>query len=712
MKKAFTYFFEDIKNIFKKPASISTLLALAILPGFYAWFNIAASWNPYGNTSNIKVAVANEDSGAEIVGQNINIGKKLVENLEENQNLWWNFTDTENAKKGVYQWKFYASILIPENFSKNLVSFLSENPTKPEIHYIVNEKLNAITPKITGKWVETLSEAIEANFISTIYENFFKKTNLTAEKIEKHRNDARKAQSLINEVSNRLPEIHNILLKSDQSMDRALEILPKIKNSLPELDSILESVQAETEQIVPIIDYGNSITQFLNMQINLAEFLIQDTIHFFSLGNEKIQQTNENFSPFLEKSYKKMIMVQKIFIKLEKFFIALNQFLPNKIFNTPISKIENIQNKIADYIRINRKAKRALDRGEEISHEILERLMNAGNNVGLALTDFRNFLKNDFPDRVKDVNIFLKNIANDIHINAWKMREIIPGLYEKIDKTSHILNIWEKKVTTIIKHWWEIENAINQLQKFSQKLNDDRINSLLRIMLLDPNDEKNFFKNPIRIKTESLFSSPNYWSAIAPFFTTLSLWTGALLAGSMLSVRSLRAEKEKNTRGGYLWRLLLFLILWVFQAIIVVFGNIFILNVYIVHPWLLLWSCILIVLVFHILVYSLVFLFGKIGNVLSIIILLVQLSAGSGTFPVELTNEFFIKIHPFIPFTYAINALREVSLWIVPEILYFNITILFIMIGIFLSIGLILSPILSPLAIKFNKRTEWMDIFN
>lgn len=712
MKKAFTYFFEDIKNIFKKPASISTLLALAILPGFYAWFNIAASWNPYGNTSNIKVAVANEDSGAEIVGQNINIGKKLVENLEENQNLWWNFTDTENAKKGVYQWKFYASILIPENFSKNLVSFLSENPIKPEIHYIVNEKLNAITPKITGKWVETLSEAIEANFISTIYENFFKKTNLTAEKIEKHHNDVRKAQSLINEISNRLPEIHNILLKSDQSMDRAWEILPKIKNSLPELDSILENVQAETEQIVPIIDYGNSITQFLNMQINLAEFLIQDTIHFFSLGNEKIQQTNENFSPFLEKSYKKMVMVQKIFIKLEKIFIALNQFSPNKIFNTPISKIENIQNKIADYIRINRKAKRALDRGEEISHEILERLMNAGNNVGLALTDFRNFLKNDFPDWVKDVNIFLKNIANDIHINAWKMREIIPELYEKIDKTSHILNAWEKKVTTIIKHWWEIENAINQLQKFSQKLNDDRIDSLLRIMLLDPNDEKNFFKNPIRIKTESLFSSPNYWSAIAPFFTTLSLWTGALLAGSMLSVRSLRAEKEKNTRGGYLWRLLLFLILWVFQAIIVVFGNIFILNVYIVHPWLLLWSCILIVWVFHILVYSLVFLFGKIGNVLSIIILLVQLSAGSGTFPVELTNEFFIKIHPFIPFTYAINALREVSLWIVPEILYFNITILFIMIGIFLSIGLILSPILSPLAIKFNKRTEWMDIFN
>ena len=95
-----------------------------------------------------------------------------------------------------------------------------------------------------------------------------------------------------------------------------------------------------------------------------------------------------------------------------------------------------------------------------------------------------------------------------------------------------------------------------------------------------------------------------------------------------------------------------------------------------VHPWALLFASILIVIVFHILVYSLVFLFGKIGNVLAIIILLVQLSAGSGTFPVELTNEIFIKIHPYIPFTYAINLLREVSLGVVPNILYFNIGML------------------------------------
>ena len=129
----------------------------------------------------------------------------------------------------------------------------------------------------------------------------------------------------------------------------------------------------------------------------------------------------------------------------------------------------------------------------------------------------------------------------------------------------------------MLDNWSQIVNAIEKMKFISQKLHDNRIDSLLEIMLLNPDDEKNFFRNPVKIVTESWFASPNYGSAIAPFFVVLALWTGALLSSSMLSVFSQKAEQEKNVRAGYLGRLLLFLCIGVVQAIIIVMGNIFVL---------------------------------------------------------------------------------------------------------------------------------------
>lgn len=145
------YHLVDLQNIFKKPAAISTLIALIILPGFYAWFNIISSWNPYENTKAIKIAVANADVGTNFLDKNINIGNSLVANLQENTSLGWNFVTPEEAEQGVTEGTYYASILIEKDFSKNLVSFMSEHPTKPKLIYTVNQKINAIAPNITKK---------------------------------------------------------------------------------------------------------------------------------------------------------------------------------------------------------------------------------------------------------------------------------------------------------------------------------------------------------------------------------------------------------------------------------------------------------------------------------------------------------------------------------------------------------------------------------
>ncbi len=243
-------------------------------------------------------------------------------------------------------------------------------------------------------------------------------------------------------------------------------------------------------------------------------------------------------------------------------------------------------------------------------------------------------------------------------------------------------------------------------------MSDDKIDALLHLLWLNPTKEKNFFKSVIKIDDTHLFSIPNYGSAISPFFTVLALWVGGLLAVSLLSAHPTLAVENDHYRRGYLTRLLLFIVIGIMQAIILSIGNIYLLDVYVAEPWLLVLLCIIIAIVFQILILSFVYLLGNIGKVVGILLLVIQLSAAGGTFPVELTKSYFVKINPYLPFTYAINAVRETVWWVVPDILTYNIrTIVGIGIGA-LILALILAPYLAKIAISFDKKTHDIDVFH
>ncbi|MEC2078518.1 YhgE/Pip domain-containing protein, partial [Metabacillus fastidiosus] len=154
MKKVFHIYQTDWRNIFKVPMALLLIIGLMFLPSLYAWVNIIGGWDPYGNTSKIPIAVTNEDDGALIelrdIKQEINIGNEIVNSLKKNNKLGWEFVSKEEAEHGVSHGDYYASILIPNDFSSKVTTILSDSPEKPEVIYTVNEKINAIAPKITA----------------------------------------------------------------------------------------------------------------------------------------------------------------------------------------------------------------------------------------------------------------------------------------------------------------------------------------------------------------------------------------------------------------------------------------------------------------------------------------------------------------------------------------------------------------------------------
>ena len=126
----------DIKRVAKVPAAWLVALFLIVLPSLYTWFNVAGFWDPYGNTANLRICVVNEDAGAhdETLGD-LDLGAQVVAQLHDDDQLGWDFTDRDQAMEAVEAGRAYAAFVIPEDFSADVATLLTDDPTLPQLEY-------------------------------------------------------------------------------------------------------------------------------------------------------------------------------------------------------------------------------------------------------------------------------------------------------------------------------------------------------------------------------------------------------------------------------------------------------------------------------------------------------------------------------------------------------------------------------------------------
>ena len=170
MKNIWKIFRADVSHIKNNVIALIVILGLTVVPALYAWFNIAASWDPYSNTGGIRVAVANADEGYEssIVPVKINMGDTVISSLRANEQMDWVFTDKKKAVEGVRSGKYYAAIVIPKAFSKDMMTVFSDDVTHSSLIYYSNQKENAIAPKVTDKGADSIRAQIDEIFTKTI----------------------------------------------------------------------------------------------------------------------------------------------------------------------------------------------------------------------------------------------------------------------------------------------------------------------------------------------------------------------------------------------------------------------------------------------------------------------------------------------------------------------------------------------------------------
>ena len=220
------------------PIALAIALGVAVVPCLYAWLNIASNWDPYENTSTVPVAVVTQDKPAEVPGKcSICVGDMMLEQLRENDKIGWQFPQSEEeALESVKSGAYYALIVIPEDFTQNLTGILDGKTEKAHLKYYVNEKANAISPKVTDTGASTLETTVDEQFIATVGEVIATKLGTFADKLTTSVDKA--ADSIASALEEARTSIENVDGKLDEltkSIDNAQESLSGATNNLSAL---------------------------------------------------------------------------------------------------------------------------------------------------------------------------------------------------------------------------------------------------------------------------------------------------------------------------------------------------------------------------------------------------------------------------------------------------------------------------------------------
>ena len=585
MKNIFRVFANDWKRIGRNVVALVVVMGLSVLPSLYAWFNILSNWDPYGSdsTSNIKVAVAYDDTGIDISGMNVNISTNIIEALKTNDTIGWVFTDTsEEAIEGVWAGDYYAALIMPEDFSRDMVSFLADNMTHPEIIYYTNQKKNAIAPKITDKAKTAVQQQVNATFISSLTEAIMKSADIA-------------------------------------------DNIGAIK------DSDGNNINKENVSGNSILDILIAKLQVVNTQVSTFDSVLTAVSNIISTA-QSTSDTAAAISPDLSvKFYSEKAILNELNNTIGK---------SNLIDSTIFANIANDINTIQGY-------------------------MNS-----------------------------VSEIYDDMGYNVADFDNSISQMGSSIANTSELVHNLES----------QLSDSITKLVDFKSS----GTYSLLQTAVAFNTEElASFISAPVTIGTVDLYPIENYGSAMSPFYSVLSIWVGALILVAIIHVKV-------HPFGGYnitsvqafFGRYLTFFLIGQAQALLITLGDLFFIGIQCLHPFKFWLAASFTSFVFTMITYSLTVAFENVGEAVAVVIMVIQVAGAGGTFPIQCLPTVYQAIYKYLPFTYAMDALRECVGGTYSWYYWKCIIALLIYVGICLFIGLVVAIPCRKLNATVNKSKE------
>ncbi|EGO2636817.1 YhgE/Pip domain-containing protein [Enterococcus faecalis] len=504
IKNTWELFILDWKRIFKNPVATFLIVALMIIPSLYAWFNIKALWDPYSNTGELPIAVYSDDQTATFQDKSVNIGDEVLKNLKKNKQLGWRFVDSKKElDKGVQSGKYFAGIYLPKDFSKDLLSFTSGDINKPKIEYSINEKINAIAPKITSKGASSIQSQISEEFIKTASSTLIKTFNDIGYDIDKNMVSIQKVKSMILDTDDNIGTIDTYAKQVTDLHGKMPELKEKLAKAndamkyLPEVDALGEKI-VELNGKMPSIKEQASV--ILTLQEKIPE--IQNAGRQIAMIDEDFASVEQTMSEGIQEAKQGLEIIQQVQTALPDIrklgdqandlgnvtldgANKLEKALPDitRSVGTIVKAIETISSGINIGLEQLKDKRLPVEEREQIKQQISENLARQHENILQLIQLFTQLQEatgstalQDSIDKLNEVNQFisdLKTVVDGIDVNSVTNDDltIIQDQAKQVQDTAAKIYPDEisNTVSTILnKLTSTIQNAQGQLNKAQQ----------------------------------------------------------------------------------------------------------------------------------------------------------------------------------------------------------------------------------------------------
>lgn len=673
----------DLSRIRGSVVALIVAVGLVIVPTLYAWFNIAGSWDPYGNTGNLKVAVANSDDGymSDLIPVRVNIGDTVVSALRENDQLDWRFVSESDAVEGVRSGEYYAAVVIPENFSSRMMTVFSSDAEHAEIVYYENQKANAIAPRVTDKAASTVRQQIDETFAKTISDVGLATTSRLLEFMDGDQIAAYAgnlsgtlagAITTLRDASGSVDEFAGLLQSSTGLLDSTSDLLASAGTANKDAEALVGDAKTGLSGMHDALDAAvAAINQSLKDSAGDYDAAAKAIDEAFGAADAHVSLTVTQLrdaSADVAKRASDMRDVQDNILAVERDVEGSN--LPEKLKAELVQKIDIVANTVGNVANQQELlAKHLSDAAASLetgaadarakAQAVKDGIAEAKGSIGGVKDSYNATLKqqiSDLSDAVADVARRGSDMADDLGTTVTDLSHAASALSDDLAGAHEVLAGASA----------DLVSAADDLQRLKEGLDTavtsgdlDRVRELIGS---DPAALADALAAPVALDRQAVYHIKNYGSAMAPFYTTLSIWVAGIVLAAMLKANvdeaDVKALGNPRLHELYLGRYAFFALLAFAQATLVCAGDLLFFGIQCEHPFQFMLVGWLAGFVFSNMIYTLTVSFGDIGKAIAVVLLVMQVAGSGGTFPIEMTADFFQAVYPFLPFTHAINAMH------------------------------------------------------
>ena len=709
MRNILRVFRDDVQLGVRNIIGVIVLVGLVLVPAMYAWFNDLASWDPYGNTQGLKVAVANSDEGyrGDLVPIRVKAGEAVVSSLRANKSFDWKFVDEDDAIEGVKSGEYYAAIVIPSSFSRDMMSVFSDDVTHSDIIYYMNEKANPIAPRLTDAGASQIQEEIRKQFTSTVTEIALNTMSALSQYVDSDsfknyaaRLDSSLANAIsdVNNVSGQVRSISslvsstNSLVASSEKMlsdsGSASDAVSKATGSArQDLDESSKSLDGLTQAVNEAIDKSAQSFDSISQHADAAYDAIGDIA---DLSSKDLRQISGDVSDSAQ-AYDQMADTLQTINADGRLDGVISQMRSSAETQRQLSA------SLVEYADAIDQASGESDAKRDETRQLIEQARS-------EITTLQSQYEPDVKGAIEELSASLDQASGYSTDLAGKIDATVASLTTATDSLGNSLVAAQGTLNETAS---QLDGAVSDLKQAKDDLDkalaSGDIEALKKIIGDDASSLSMYLSAPVKIERNAVYPIENNGSMMIPFYTLLSLWVGAVILVAMLQV-NLGQERREMYSGikpseEYFGRYGIFSLLSFGQSLFVCLGDVFLLQVQCVHPVLFVISGLVIGQVFAFFVYTLTVSFGNVGKALSVILLVVQVAGSGGIFPIEMSGGIYEVLYPFLPFVYGMKALQACVAGIYGMELVQSLAFIVVSLGTF---SLLLGLVIRKPIIKFN----------